>query len=321
MKRRHFLSATAASLAAPALSFAQELPQTPIRIVVGFPPGGGTDLMARLLANELAPLWKRSVIVENRAGAAGTIASEYAAGQPGDGSTFMMTTISNHAIAPSLYPKLRYDPERDFTPVALVGVTPLMLVSRPGLGVRTLREVIELCKAKPGNVTFGSSGAGAAQHLALELFKLKAGVKATHVPYRGSAPLLTDLSGDHVDLSFETMTSVAPFAQGGKIVPIAQTRNKRASSFPSVPTMMEAGLPGYEATTWYGLVAPSAMPPALVARVNETVNTVLRRPDVRAKLQGYGAEDGGGTPESFGAFIREERDKWAAVIREGKVSV
>ncbi|RYY63937.1 MAG: tripartite tricarboxylate transporter substrate binding protein, partial [Comamonadaceae bacterium] len=180
---------------------------------------------------------------------------------------------------------------------------------------------VDLCKARPGEVSFGSSGAGAAQHLALELFKLKAGVRATHVPYRGSAPLLADLSGDHVDLSFETMTSVAPFAHGGKLVPIAQTRDKRASSFPSVPTMMEAGVPGYEATTWYGLVAPSSMPADLVARVNETVNTVLKRPDIRTKLQGYGAEDGGGTPQSFGAFIRKEREKWATVIRDGKVTV
>jgi tripartite-type tricarboxylate transporter receptor subunit TctC len=322
MNRRDLVMAASAALTIPALLRAQELPQAPIRIVVGFPPGGGTDLMARLLSVKLGEIWKRSVIVENRAGAAGTIASEYVAGQPGDGSVLMMTTISNHAIAPSIYPQLRYDPERDFAPIALVGVTPLMLVARPGLGVKSLKEVIDRCKASPpGTFTFGSSGAGSAQHLALELFKLRAGVTATHVPYRGSGPLLTDLAAGHIDYSFETMTSVAPFVPGGRVTPIAQTRLKRAASFPSVPTMSEAGLAGYEASTWYGLVAPSKMNPTLVSRINANVNELLKVAEIREKLQGYGAEDGGGTSAAFGEFIRQERAKWAMVIREGKVQV
>lgn len=322
--RRHFLASAAGLLAAThfeARAAMAELPAGPIRIVVGFPPGGGTDVMARLLAARLGDLWKRVVIVENRPGAAGVIASEHAAQQAGDGSSFMMTTISNHALAPSLYPSLRYDPERDFTPVALVGVTPLLLVARPGLGVKTLKDALDLCRARPGELTFGSSGPGSAQHMALELFKLRAKVTATHVPYKGSGPLLNDLAGEHIDMSFETMGSVASFVQSQKVVPIAQTRSRRAASFATVPTMAEAGLAGFEASTWYGLVAPSKTPAALVARVNADVLAVLKEPAVQQRLQVAGAEDGGGTPASFGELIRAERLKWAAVVRDGKVKV
>lgn len=320
MQRRTVLAAACAAAAAP-LVRAQVLPQGPIHLVVGFPPGGGTDLMARVLGQRLGEMWGRTVIVENRAGAAGVIASEHVAGQPADGSTLMMTTISNQAIAPSLYPKLRYDPERDFTPLVLVGVTPLMLIARSELGVRTVREVIERCRAKPGGVSFGSSGLGAAQHLALELFKQRTGVDALHVPYRGSGPLMADLLGGHVDFCFETMTSAAPYVRDGKATGIAQTRLKRASSFPNVPTVAESGVPGFEATTWYGLVGPAKMPVPLVRQINADVNKALAMPDLHAKLQAYGAEDGGGTPEAFDAFIRSERTKWARVIKDGNVRV
>jgi tripartite-type tricarboxylate transporter receptor subunit TctC len=299
---------------------AQGLPSQ-VRIVVGFPPGGGTDLMARVLGQRLGEMWGRTVIVDNRAGAAGVIAAEHVAAQPGDGSTLMMTTISNHAIAPSLYPKLRYDVERDFTSLALVGITPLMLIARSSLGVKSLREVIDRCREQPGKVSFGSSGAGAAQHLALELFKQRAGVDALHVPYKGSGPLLTDLVGGHVDFSFETMTSAAPYVRDGKVTGIAQTRLKRAGSFPNVPTMAEAGVPGYEATTWYGLVAPARMPAAMVQQLNADINKALQMPDIKAKLLTYGAEDGGGTPAAFAEFIRAERLKWERVIRGGNVKV
>lgn len=323
MLRRMFLTATAAgaaSLAAP-LAFAQALPTGPIRIVVGFPPGGGTDVMARVMANKLGELWHTSVIVDNRPGAAGVIAAEYTVKQPADGTTLLMTNISNHAIAPSLYPKLGYVVERDFTPIMLVGVTPNLLICNTQEGARTLKDVIEQCRKSPGKITFGSSGAGAAQHLALELFKLRAGVDAMHVPYRGSAPMLTDLIGGQIDFSFETMTSATPQIQGGKLIAIAQTRPKRAKSFPNVPTIAESGIPGFDASTWYGLVGPAGMPAALVQKMNADMNKVLAMPEVADKLASFGAEDGGGSAARFGTFIGAELTKWAKVVKDAQVKV
>ncbi|MGO4331241.1 Bug family tripartite tricarboxylate transporter substrate binding protein [Cupriavidus sp. 2TAF22] len=323
MHRRTFLTAAAAgaaTLASP-LAFAQAMPAGPVRIVVGFPPGGGTDVMARVIANKLGEMWHTSVIVENRAGAAGVIAAEYTAKQPADGTTLLMTNISNHAIAPSLYPKLGYVVERDFTPIMLVGVTPNLLICSPHEGARTLNDVIDQCRKRPGKVTFGSSGAGAAQHLALELFKLRAGVDALHVPYRGSAPMLTDLIGGQIDFSFETMTSATPQIQGGKLTAIAQTRPTRAKSFPGVPTVAESGFPGFDASTWYGLVGPARMPPAMVQKMNADMNNVLAMPEVADKLAGFGAEDGGGSADRFASFISAETTKWAKVVKEAKVKV
>lgn len=327
MQRRTFLRAGTATLAAalPAAFstrlFAQDLPTQPIRIVVGFPPGGGTDVMARVLAEKLSTLWQTTVLVENRPGAAGVVAAEYAARQPADGTTLLMTNISNHAIAPSLYPKISYSVEKDFTPIMLVGVTPNLLICRTGGPAKTVADVIALCRANPGKVTFGSSGAGASQHLTLEMFKLRAGVDALHVPYRGSAPLLTDLIGGQIDLCFETMTSATPQVQGGKVVPIAQTRTHRAKNFPNVPTLAESGFPGFDAGTWYGLVGPARMNPAMVARMNADMNRVMAMPDVVAKLEGFGAEDGGGTAARFAEFIATERVKWARVVKEANVKV
>ncbi|MFJ1254720.1 Bug family tripartite tricarboxylate transporter substrate binding protein [Cupriavidus sp. CuC1] len=323
MLRRTFLTATAAgatSLAAP-LAFAQALPTGPMRIVVGFPPGGGTDVMARVMANKLGELWHTSVIVDNRPGAAGVIAAEYTVKQPADGTTLLMTNISNHAIAPSLYPRLGYVVERDFTPIMLVGVTPNLLICNTQEGARTLKDVIEQCRKSPGKITFGSSGAGAAQHLALELFKLRAGVDAMHVPYRGSAPMLTDLIGGQIDFSFETMTSATPQIQGGKLIAIAQTRPKRAKSFPNVPTIAESGFPGFDASTWYGLVGPAGMPAALVQKMNADMNKVLAMPEVADKLASFGAEDGGGSAARFGTFIGAELTKWAKVVKDAQVKV
>ncbi|MBB1631127.1 tripartite tricarboxylate transporter substrate binding protein [Cupriavidus sp. UME77] len=323
MLRRTFLTATAAgaaSLAAP-LAFAQALPTGPIRIVVGFPPGGGTDVMARVMANKLGELWHTSVIVDNRPGAAGVIAAEYTVKQPADGTTLLMTNISNHAIAPSLYPKLGYVVGRDFTPIMLVGVTPNLLICNTREGAKTLKDVIDQCRKSPGKITFGSSGAGAAQHLALELFKLRAGVDAMHVPYRGSAPMLTDLIGGQIDFSFETMTSATPQIQGGKLIAIAQTRPRRAKSFPNVPTVAESGFPGFDASTWYGLVGPAGMPPSLVQKMNADMNKVLAMPEVADKLASFGAEDGGGSAARFGTFIGAELTKWAKVVKDGQVKV
>ena len=321
MQRRSLLQAAAgaaATLGAPRL-FAQTLPNGPIRIIVGFPPGGGTDALARVVGQKLSVMWNQQVIVENKAGVAGVLAAEYVAQQPGDGTTLLMAHINSHALAPSLQPKMNYNVERDFVPIVLVGVTPNLLVCNAAQPAKTVAEIVALCKAKPGQVSFGSAGNGSAQHLALELFKQRAKVDALHVPYKGSAPVITDLIGGQINYAFETMTAATPHVKGGKLVAIAQTRAKRAKGHPTVPTMAEQGFPEFEATTWYGLVGPGKLPQAMAKRMNEDVNKVLAMPDVQEKLDSYGAEDGGGSTEKFANFIHTETMQWAKVVKEGNV--
>ena len=323
MQRRSILKAAAGAattLAVPQV-FAQPWPSGPIRIIVGFPPGGGTDALARVLSVKLTQMWNQQVIVENKAGVAGVLAADYVAQQASDGTTLLMAHINSHALAPSLQPKLSYSVERDFVPIVLVGVTPNLLIANTNEAARTVKDIVALCKAKPGQVTFGSAGNGSAQHLALELFKLQAKVDAIHVPYKGSGPLLTDLMGGQIQYSFETMTAATPHVKSGKVLAVAQTRTKRAKGHPSVPTMEEQGFPGFEATTWYGLAGPGKLPSAIAQKMNEDVNKVLAMPDVQEKLDTYGAEDGGGTREKFAAFIRAETAKWARVVKDGNIKV
>ena len=323
MQRRSFIQAAgaAAVLGAPAFAFAQEWPSAPVRIVVGFPPGGGTDALARVVAVKLSEMWKQQVIVESKPGVAGVLAAEYVAQQPSDGSTLLMAHINSHALASSLQPRLRYNIERDFVPLVLVGVTPNLLICNTAQPAKTVKDLVALCKAKPGEVSFGSAGAGSAQHLALELFKQQARVEALHVPYKGSGPLLTDLIGGQIQYSFETMTAATPHVKNGRVVAIAQTRTKRAKGHPNVPTMQEEGFDGFEATTWYGLAGPGKLPSSIVQKVNHDVNLVLAMPDVQEKLDTYGAEDGGGSADKFAQFIRSETAKWAKVVKDGNVKV
>lgn len=323
MQRRSILKATAAGaavLGAPRV-FAQVWPSGPIRIVVGFSPGGGTDALARVLSVKLSEMWKQQVIVENKAGVAGVLAADYVAQQPSDGTTLLMAHINSHALAPSLQPKLNYNVERDFVPIVLVGVTPNLLIAHPGTGVKTVKDIVDQCKARPGQVSFGSAGSGSAQHLALEMFKLQAKVDALHIPYKGSGPLLTDLIGGQIQYSFDTMTAATPHVKSGKALAIAQTRAKRAKGHPTVPTMAEQGYPDFEATTWYGLVGPGKLPAPVAKKMNEDVNTVLAMPDVQERMDTYGAEDGGGSQEKFAAFIRTEIAKWAKVVKDGNIKV
>jgi tripartite-type tricarboxylate transporter receptor subunit TctC len=323
MQRRSLIQAAgaaAATLGVPSL-FAQEWPSGPVRIVVGFPPGGGTDALARVVAQKLAVMWNQSVIVENKAGVAGVLAAEYVSQQPSDGSTLLMAHINSHALAPSLQPRLRYSVERDFVPIVLVGVTPNLLIASPTQKAVTVKDIVALCAAEPGKVSFGSAGAGSAQHLALEMFKLQAKVDALHVPYKGSGPLLADLMGSQIQYSFETMTAATPHVKGGKVIGVAQTRLKRAKGHPAIPTMQEQGFEGFEATTWYGLAGPGKLPAGIADKINRDVNTVLAMPDVQERLDTYGAEDGGGSREKFRQFISGEIAKWARVVKDGGVKV
>ncbi len=210
---------------------------------------------------------------------------------------------------------------RGVTPNVLVGVTPNLLIANPAQGVKSVKDIVALCKAKPGAVSFGSAGAGSAQHLALEMFKLRAKVDALLVPYKGSGPLLTDLIGGQIQFSFETMTAATPHVKNGRVQAVAQTRLKRAKGHPTVPTMAEEGFEGFDATTWYGLAGPGKLPAAIVQKINRDVNTILAMPDVQEKMDTYGAEDGGGTPEKFAQFIRSEQDKWAKVVKEANVKL
>jgi tripartite-type tricarboxylate transporter receptor subunit TctC len=250
---------------------------------------------------------------------AGVLAAEYVSTQPSDGSTLLMAHINSHALAPSLQPRLRYSVERDFVPIVLVGVTPNLLIAGPAQKAVTVKDIVALCTAEPGKVSFGSAGAGSAQHLALEMFKLQARVDALHVPYKGSGPLLADLMGNQIQYSFETMTAATPHVKSGKVTAVAQTRLKRAKGHPGVPTMQEQGFEGFEATTWYGLAGPGKLPTPIADKINRDVNTVLAMPDVQERLDTYGAEDGGGSREKFRQFIASEIEKWGRVVRDGKV--
>ena len=321
MQRRTLVHAAAAGaiLFASPLLRAQTLPAGPVRIIVGFAPGGGTDILARVIGQKLQTLWGVPVLIENKAGAAGMIAADYVAKQPSDGNTLLMAHINSHAIAPALTPRMTYNVEKDFTPVVLVGVTPNLLICSEQQAAKTVKDVVELCRKNPGKISFGSAGNGSAQHLALEMFKLAAKIDAIHVPYKGSGPMLTDLIGGQINYSFDTMTAATPHVKSGRAIAIAQTRSKRAKGHPNVPTMIESGYPGFEATTWYGLVGPGKLPVALVRRMNEDINRVLLMPDVAEKFEQYGAEDGGGSPEKFGEFIKVEAQKWAKVVKDANV--
>lgn len=323
LKRRTLISAAAAgaaTIASPILK-AQTLPNGTVRIVVGFPPGGGTDALARVVGQKLSAMWNLSVVVENKAGAAGVIAADYVSKQPADGNTLLMAHINSHALAPAMGQKLSYDAIRDFSPIGMVGVTPNLLICNVDQPAKTVKELVEYCRVNPGRISFASAGGGSAQHFALEMFKLRAKIFALHIPYRGSGPALVDLIGGQVNYCFETMTSATPHVKAGKAIALAQTRMKRAKGHPNVPTMNEQGFPGFDATTWYGLVGPGKMPPAMVKRMNEDLNKVLAMSDVQEKMDQYGAEDGGGTVEKFVKFIEDEQTKWRQVVILAKVRV
>ncbi|AZS78073.1 tripartite tricarboxylate transporter substrate binding protein [Achromobacter spanius] len=325
MQRRQFMTGAAALGAALVLPTAaraqQDMPSGPVKIVVGFPAGGGTDVLARLLGQKLGVMWNIPVIVENRAGAAGVIAAEQVARQPNDGNTLLMAHVNSHGIAPGLQPKLAYAVDQDFSSIALVGKTPTILIGGASQPAKTLPDLVKLCRAQPGKIVFGSAGAGSAQHLALEIFKARAGIDVLHVPYKGSAPLMNDLLGGHVQYCFEGMTTATPLVQSGKVIALAQTLQQRSKSHPTVPTVAEQGYPGFEASIWFGMVGPGKMPDAMVQRMNRDIDQVLAMADVQEKLAQVGAEDGGGSVQRFADFMVQEQRKYAKTIKDAKIIV
>ena len=307
------LASIAASTFAGAFA-ADAYPTKPIRMIVGFAPGGGTDLTARPVAQKMSELLGQQVIVENRPGAAGNIATEQVARAAPDGYTILMGTIAALAINPSLYGNLKFDPETDFAPVIQVVDATNVLALHPSVQAGSVQELIALAKLK--SLSAGSSGIGATGHLAIELFNVMAGVKLVHVPYKGGGPAMTDLVGGQVHLVFATTASAIPQIRGGRIKGIAVTTARRSALMPDLPTISEAGLAGFDANNWYGIVVPVKTPRAIIDQLNAEVTKILNMPDVRATLLNQGLDPAPGTPEQFGAYIRSERLKWARVIKE-----
>ena len=293
---------------------ADPYPTKPIRMIVGFAPGGGTDLTARPVAQKMSELLGQQVIVENRPGAAGNIATEQVARAAPDGYTILMGTIAALAINPSLYGDLKFDPETDFAPVIQVVDATNVLALHPSVPAGSVQELIALARQK--SLSAGSSGIGGTGHLAIELFNTMAGVKLVHVPYKGGGPAMTDLVGGQVHLIFATTASAIPQIRGGRIKGIAVTTARRSALMPELPTISEAGLAGFDANNWYGIVVPARTPRAIIDRLNAEVTKILNMPDVRTTLMNQGLDPAPGTPEQFGAYIKSERVKWARVIKE-----
>ena len=307
-----------------AFAFAQApaaYPTKPIRLVVPFPAGGATDLLAREVSKHLTDAWGQSVVVDNRPGAGGNIGSELVAKSPPDGYTLEMGTVGTHAINASLYSKMPYDHVKDFVPVILVAGVPNVLVVNPSVPVNTVQELIAYAKANPGKLNFASSGSGTSIHLSGELFKVMAGVNMTHVPYKGSAPALAELIAGQVQLMFDNLPPSLPQIKAGKLRALAVTSARRAPALPDVPTVAEAGLPGFEASSWFGVLAPAGTPPAVVAKLNAEIAKWLMSPEAKEKLAGVGANIAGGTPEDFARHIQAETAKWAKVVKESGAKV
>jgi tripartite-type tricarboxylate transporter receptor subunit TctC len=298
------------------LCSAQAFPERPVRLVVGFPPGGPSDILARALGQKLAGGWREPVVIENRPGAGGNLAAEVVAKSAPDGHTWLLGNNSILATNQALYGKLGYDPVKDFAPVALVAIQPNVLVVHPDLSVSSVQELIVFAKKNPGKINYASSGSGAAAHLAAELFKTMAGVDLVHVPYKGAQPALADVISGRVQLMFATSASVVPYIKAGRLRALAVTTAQRSSLLPELPTMAEAGVPGFEATTWHGVVVPSATNTALVDQINRQINSVLMEKDFREKLAALGAEVRTGTPQDFAAYIAAEIPKWTKIVRE-----
>lgn len=320
--RRHYLKAAGKAALASALAFcavgaahAETFPDHPVRMIVAFPPGGGTDIVARIVAERLTALWGQQVIVDNRGGAGGVIGTEATARAAPDGYTILMGTLGNLSINPHLY-KMSIDTTKDLAPISSVVDVNFVMVVNPQVPAKNVKELIDLAKKQPGQINFSSSGVGGAPHLAGELFNQMAGVKLGHIPYKGSAPSFTDLIGGQVSLTFDSLVQALPYIQAGKLRALAMLGSKRSPLLPDVPTLSEAGLTGYDFTNWFGLVAPAGVPADRIKKLNADVRKVLEEPAVKEQLAKMGADASPSTPEAFGKQIRDDSAKWAKVIKD-----
>jgi tripartite-type tricarboxylate transporter receptor subunit TctC len=316
-----FMKAVTAALllAASAAGFAQGYPDRPVRLVVGFPPGGAADILGRIAAQQLSQTLGQQVVVDNRGGAGGLIATEIAARANPDGYTLLFTSIP-HVINPHLYKKVSYDALKDFTPVIQFVSVPLMMAAAPTLPAKTVREVIALAKSKPGQLNYGSGGSGSSSHLAFELFKSMAGVDISHVPYKGTGPLITDMLGGQIALTIASAVPLSAQVRSGKLRPLGVTSPKRSPAFPDVPAIAET-VPGYEVVNWFGIIAPAGTSRAIVQRINADLDKSLKSPELVKLLAAQTAEAVGGTPEAFGKVIRADYAKWAKVVKDSHAKV
>lgn len=318
---RRLLLALAASTFATTGAFAQAWPAKPIRIVVPFPPGGGTDTIARETAQRVAAATGWTFVIENRSGAGGNLGVDSAAKAPADGYTLVLGQTSNLAINPTLYAKMPYDSQKDLAPIVLVANAPLVMVTGTGTPYKTLADAVNAAKAKPGALNFASPGNGTVAHLTSELFQKAAGVKTQHVPYKGAAQALTDVISGTVDLYMSSVPTLIGQIRNGKLRPLAVTSAKRVDDLPDVPTINESGYKGFDAVTWFGLLAPAGTPKEVIARLNTEFNKALANPELRKRLGDEGADAAGGTPEQFAALIRDEIPRWAQVVKESGAKV
>ncbi|MEP7276984.1 MAG: tripartite tricarboxylate transporter substrate binding protein [Betaproteobacteria bacterium] len=294
---------------------AQAFPAKPVRLVVPFPPGGPLDAAGRAIAERLTQMWGQSVLVDNRPGAGGNIGADLVAKSPPDGYTVVMGALSTHAVNPSLYARMPYDATKDFAPISLVAVTPNVLVVNPSLPVNSVKELIAYAKANPGKLSFGSGSNGSAGHLAGELFKVDTGTDMVHIPFKGGAPALQALLAGDTQLMFDNLANSLQQAKAGKVKALAVTTAKRSALAPDLPTMAEAGVPGFDISTWYGILAPAGTPPAVIAKWNADLVKVLDSPELRERMAAQGAEATPTTPAEFSAFIASELAKYARIVK------
>jgi tripartite-type tricarboxylate transporter receptor subunit TctC len=319
MKRVYSLLLSAVLLAGTTWVAAQEYPSKPVRLIVPFAPGGGNDIVARAIAQQLSASLGRQFVVDNRAGAGGVVGAELAAKSPADGYTLFLGGVGSHAVNPNLHTKLPYDPVADFAPITLIASAPSVLVVHPAVPARTIEEFTALAKANPGKLNFASNGNGSSAQLAAVLYASMAGVRMVHVPYKGLAPALADLLSGEVQLMFSSMVAIIPHIKTGRLRALAVTGRKRSPLLPEVPTLEESGLRGYEAGSWYGILAPAGTPPQIVAKLNAGIVQALQQPAIRERLAAEGAEAIGGTPGEFAAHINAELARVGKILRDGGV--
>jgi tripartite-type tricarboxylate transporter receptor subunit TctC len=302
-------------------SAAQTFPAKPVKLVVPFPPGGPLDAVGRAIADKLSQQWNQPVVVDNKPGAGGNIGADFVAKSAPDGYTVVMGALSTHAVNPSLYPTMPYDAVKDFAPITLVAVTPNVLVVNPSLPVNSVKDLIAYAKANPGKLSFGSGSTGSAGHLAGELFKVDTGIDMVHVPYKGGAPAMQALLAGDTQLMFDNLANSMPQVKAGKLRALAVTTSQRSKLAPELPTMAEAGVPGFDISTWFGLLAPAGTPPAVIAKWNADVTRILEAPEMRERLAAQGAEALPTTAAQFGAFIAAELTKYARIVKASGAKV
>jgi tripartite-type tricarboxylate transporter receptor subunit TctC len=300
-------------------AFAAEYPLRPIRLIVPFPPGGGNDILARAVGQRLSPVIGQQVIIDNRGGAGGQLGAELAAKAEPDGYTIFLGSIGNLTFLPVLQARLPYDPIRDFSPVILLATSPFILVVNPAVPAKSVKELIALAKAKPGQLNYGSAGSGSSLHMTAELFKLEAGLDITHVPYKGTSPALIDLMANQVQMIFSTMPTMVPHVKSGKLRALGVSSVNRAEAVPDVPTVAEAGVPGFEVLNWQGVVVPKKTPDSIVQKLNRALLTTLKSPEMISSLATQGLDAAGGTPDQFGALMKSEIEKYAKVAKQAKI--